>query len=251
MLGPRTQWRPFVAIVLLFGCGGQTTDIEASRSGQPDARVSGDNDAGRIIEHSDGKSVVPTDPNAPYAADFPPCLADAGCEMALCKTDADCRNIYLVCVPQDVYVGQNSQPVTLNLCAPRYQQACTVDADCGPGFTCDTNAGSLCNGSDCKPVTWCDSPYAPCSSSAECLPGWSCYSPPKGGCPSSGCDPYPKACYPPWFLQRFAEQPWSARLAKPVMRRVARLDREFEDPFPPDVHDLDAVVIMLIYHDTV
>jgi predicted methyltransferase len=55
----------------------------------------------------------------------------------------------------------------------------------------------------------------------------------------------------PWFLQRFAEQPWSARLAKPVMSRVARLDREFEDPFPPDVHDLDAVLIVLIYHDTV
>jgi predicted methyltransferase len=55
----------------------------------------------------------------------------------------------------------------------------------------------------------------------------------------------------PWFLQRFAEQPWSARLAKPVMSRVARLDREFEDPFPADVRGLDAVVIMLIYHDVV
>lgn len=55
----------------------------------------------------------------------------------------------------------------------------------------------------------------------------------------------------PFFLQRFAEKPWSARLAKPVMKSVVRLDREFDDPFPPDVHDLDAVVIILIYHDTV
>lgn len=55
----------------------------------------------------------------------------------------------------------------------------------------------------------------------------------------------------PWILQRFAEQPWSARLAKGVMSRVARLDREFDDPFPADVHDLDAVLIVLVYHDTV
>jgi len=55
----------------------------------------------------------------------------------------------------------------------------------------------------------------------------------------------------PFVLQRFAEKPWTDRLAKPVMANVTRLDREFDDPFPPDVKDLDAVLIVLFYHDTV
>jgi len=54
----------------------------------------------------------------------------------------------------------------------------------------------------------------------------------------------------PFVLARFAEKPWSDRLAKPVMANVVRLDREFADPFPPDVTDLDAVVNVLFYHDT-
>lgn len=53
------------------------------------------------------------------------------------------------------------------------------------------------------------------------------------------------------ILERFAEQPWSERLQKPVMANVVRLDRPFDDPFPPDVRDLDAVVDVLFYHDTV
>jgi predicted methyltransferase len=55
----------------------------------------------------------------------------------------------------------------------------------------------------------------------------------------------------PLMLARFAEKPWSARLAKPVMRTVVRADREFDDPLPPEAHDLDAVVMILFYHDTV
>jgi predicted methyltransferase len=35
------------------------------------------------------------------------------------------------------------------------------------------------------------------------------------------------------------------------MRNVVRLDRPFDDPFPPDVRDLDQVWIVLFYHDTV
>lgn len=54
-----------------------------------------------------------------------------------------------------------------------------------------------------------------------------------------------------FILERFAEKPWSERLAKPVNAQVVRLDREFDDPFPPDVKDLDAVLIVLLYHDTV
>jgi predicted methyltransferase len=54
----------------------------------------------------------------------------------------------------------------------------------------------------------------------------------------------------PWLLQRFAEAPWTARLQKPVMQNVTRLDREFDAPFPDDVNDLDVVVNVLFYHDT-
>ena len=56
---------------------------------------------------------------------------------------------------------------------------------------------------------------------------------------------------PKLILERFAEKPWSERLAKPVNTPVVRVDREFDDPLPPDVKDLDAVLIVLFYHDTV
>jgi predicted methyltransferase len=54
-----------------------------------------------------------------------------------------------------------------------------------------------------------------------------------------------------FILERFAEKPWSARLAKPVMQNVVRVDRPFDDPLPPEAHDLDAALIVLFYHDTV
>jgi predicted methyltransferase len=56
---------------------------------------------------------------------------------------------------------------------------------------------------------------------------------------------------PPFILQRFAEKPWSERLARPVNAKVVRADREFEDPLPPEATNLDAVVSNIIYHDTV
>ena len=54
-----------------------------------------------------------------------------------------------------------------------------------------------------------------------------------------------------FILERFAEKPWSERLAKPVMKNVVRVDREFDDPIPPEAKELDAVVDVLFYHDTV
>jgi predicted methyltransferase len=54
-----------------------------------------------------------------------------------------------------------------------------------------------------------------------------------------------------FILERFAEQPWTARLAKPVMKNVLRVDRDFDDPLPPGAKALDAVLIVLFYHDTV
>ena len=55
----------------------------------------------------------------------------------------------------------------------------------------------------------------------------------------------------PQILEAFAAQPWAERLAKPVLKNVVRLDRDFDDPLPPEVVDLDAVIVVLFYHDTV
>ncbi|TNF37058.1 MAG: SAM-dependent methyltransferase [Deltaproteobacteria bacterium] len=58
----------------------------------------------------------------------------------------------------------------------------------------------------------------------------------------------------PFILERFAEKPWSERLKKPVMKAVTRLDTPFDAPFPAGFADqgaLDAVLVVLFYHDTV
>jgi predicted methyltransferase len=52
-----------------------------------------------------------------------------------------------------------------------------------------------------------------------------------------------------FILDRFAEKPWSERLARPAMRNVVRVDRDFDDPLPPHARNLDVVVIVLFYHD--
>jgi predicted methyltransferase len=54
-----------------------------------------------------------------------------------------------------------------------------------------------------------------------------------------------------FVLQRFAEKPWSERLKKRVMKNVVRVDSEFDAPLPAEATDLDAVVNILFYHDTV
>ena len=52
-------------------------------------------------------------------------------------------------------------------------------------------------------------------------------------------------------LEHYADKPWSARLTKPVMANVVRVDREFDDPLPPEANHLDAVFLLLFYNDTV
>ena len=54
-----------------------------------------------------------------------------------------------------------------------------------------------------------------------------------------------------FILERFAAKPWSERLSKPVMKPVVRVDREFDDPLPPEARGLDIVFMVLFYHDTV
>lgn len=55
----------------------------------------------------------------------------------------------------------------------------------------------------------------------------------------------------PFMLERFAEKPWTERLLKPVMNRVRRLDQNIDAPLPPEARELDAVLLILFYHDTV
>ena len=54
-----------------------------------------------------------------------------------------------------------------------------------------------------------------------------------------------------FLLEKFAAKPWSDRLERRAMRSVVRVDRELDDPFPPEVRDLDSVYIVLFYHDVV
>lgn len=52
------------------------------------------------------------------------------------------------------------------------------------------------------------------------------------------------------ILERSAA-PLEKRLARPVVKNIVRVDRELEAPFPPEVKDLDLVVVNLTYHDIV
>lgn len=53
-----------------------------------------------------------------------------------------------------------------------------------------------------------------------------------------------------FVLERFAEPAWSERLKTPEFANVIRVDREFDDPLPPEARGLDGVVNVLFYHDT-
>ncbi|HEY4122934.1 MAG TPA: SAM-dependent methyltransferase [Byssovorax sp.] len=54
-----------------------------------------------------------------------------------------------------------------------------------------------------------------------------------------------------FIVDKYAEKPWSERLTKPVMKNVRRVDRELDDPLPADATNLDAVFLVLFYHDSV
>jgi predicted methyltransferase len=53
------------------------------------------------------------------------------------------------------------------------------------------------------------------------------------------------------FIMKFAEKPFGERLKRPALKNVVRVDKEFDAPLPPDAKNLDAVVDVLLYHDTV
>jgi predicted methyltransferase len=52
-----------------------------------------------------------------------------------------------------------------------------------------------------------------------------------------------------WIVEKFADKAWRERLAKPENKNVVKIVRELDDPLPPEAKDLDAVFIVLLYHD--
>jgi predicted methyltransferase len=54
----------------------------------------------------------------------------------------------------------------------------------------------------------------------------------------------------PDAIARFIKTRFDERAAKPVMGNVVKLVREFDDPVPADVRDLDLATMFYEYHDT-
>jgi predicted methyltransferase len=47
-----------------------------------------------------------------------------------------------------------------------------------------------------------------------------------------------------------AKANFEARMKNPAMKNVVLLSRPFDDPTPPDLHDLDLITFLFYYHDT-
>jgi predicted methyltransferase len=47
-----------------------------------------------------------------------------------------------------------------------------------------------------------------------------------------------------------AKAAFTARMKNPAMKNVILLSRPFDDPVPPEVHDLDLITFLFYYHDT-
>ena len=54
----------------------------------------------------------------------------------------------------------------------------------------------------------------------------------------------------PEAIARFIKTRFDERAAKPAMRNVVKLVREFDDPVPQDVRKLDLATMLFEYHDT-
>jgi predicted methyltransferase len=54
-----------------------------------------------------------------------------------------------------------------------------------------------------------------------------------------------------FVLERFARAPLAARLAQPHLAHVTAVERELDAPLPEDARELDAVIFVLAYHDSV
>jgi predicted methyltransferase len=50
-------------------------------------------------------------------------------------------------------------------------------------------------------------------------------------------------------IERFVKDKFDIRAQKPVMKHVVHVVREFDDPIPPDVSNLDLITFFFAYHD--
>src|ERR1700752_4178650 len=50
-------------------------------------------------------------------------------------------------------------------------------------------------------------------------------------------------------IERFVKDKFDIRARKPVMRNVVHVVRDFDDPIPPDVSNLDLITFFFAYHD--
>jgi predicted methyltransferase len=50
-------------------------------------------------------------------------------------------------------------------------------------------------------------------------------------------------------IERFVKDKFDIRAKKPVMQNVVHVVREFDDPIPPDVSNLDLITFFFAYHD--
>jgi len=53
------------------------------------------------------------------------------------------------------------------------------------------------------------------------------------------------------ILDKFARKPWTERMTHAAMKPAVAVERPIDDPIPPEAKDLDAVIMILNYHDTV
>jgi Predicted methyltransferase len=50
-------------------------------------------------------------------------------------------------------------------------------------------------------------------------------------------------------IERFVKDKFDIRAQKPVMKNVVHVVRDFDDPIPPDVSNLDMITFFFAYHD--
>jgi len=137
-----------------------------------------------------------------------PCTTDSDCATGMvCYTTQVGCDAVPTCPPgADCVEPPPCRPSTQSQCIPRYDAPCTVDADCGAGFTCMadvTGCGCSSAGSapssggsggaptpidppptcDCAPATTssCHAVPQTCTTTADCANGWTCETVDQGG----------------------------------------------------------------------
>ena len=209
----RSAW---ILLLVVAGCSSSSPLTEDGGTSGPSAPTA-DAMADRLVTTGgDGGAGARGDAVAPGDARDDAAAPDCGppTPSTPCRTDADCGDPYLICVPTDYgsvtvcrYPDQDAGinpacpsfpvlaaapicptmvQVTSPVCEIRYQRQCTVDTDCGPaGFTC-TDGG--CN------TLAADSGKA-CATAADCPTGWDCYV----SCPCPITNDT-KTCMPPFAV---------------------------------------------------